>query len=537
MMTTKIDPGDAGTIKRQIVRSVTIAILIMAAVGALGYVSSRAYVLKQAEKNITNLLLSHKGIHHYVQNIMLPAYSGYQKRGEIPPTFYAPELLSSSYIVRNQHTFYNQERKAAGLPELYYKLAANNPRNPINKADALEARLIAMFNDNRELKSYREIIEVDGKKNLYIAIPFLKNEARCMRCHGKRESAPHELQERYPGQGGFNERLGEIRAITSIRSPLEGEFLTIDIIMAVVVAGGMTLGGLFLFNTRLRSLVRQRTVALEEEIRVRARAEEAVRHANTELSAKNKDLEQILYVASHDLRSPLVNVQGFSKELARDFAEVVSILEREGVPPHLKEELRPLIQEEIPQSLNFIQNSVSKMDQLLNGLLRISRLGRAAITITTLEMNTIMAQVVADHEFLLQQHGVTVTVEPLPPCRGDQMQVDQVFANLVGNAIKFRHPERPGHIRITGQVSAGQAVYCVADNGIGIAPGHQAKVFDIFHKLAPESEGQGLGLNIVRKILDRLDGKVWIESEPDLYCKFFVALPKAENKNTGGGGR
>lgn len=526
-MTTEKQPGEDGTMRSQIVKTAIIAALIMVAVAALGYVISRAYVLKQAEKNITNLLLSHKGIHHYVQNIMLPAYRTYQDQGEILPTFYAPEILSSSYIVRNQHSFYNQERVAAGLPELYYKLAAHNPRNPINKADALETRLIKMFNEDRELKSYREIINVDGRKELYIAIPFLENQERCMRCHGKRENAPLQLQERYPGEGGFNERLGEIRAITSIRSPLDKEYADIAIIVAAVVAGVMTLGLLFLFNSRLRSLVRQRTLALEEEIQVRARAEESVRQANVELSAKNKDLEQILYVASHDLRSPLVNVQGFSKELSRDFSTMVDVLGREEIAAQVKEELLPLIQEDIPQSLNFIQNSVTKMDQLLSGLLRISRLGRAALTITTLEMNTVLAQVVADHEFLLQQYGASVTVESLPNCRGDQVQVDQVFANLIGNAIKFRHPERPCRIRISGRPREEQVVYCVEDNGIGIAPGHQAKVFDIFHKLAPESEGQGLGLNIVRKILDRLGGTVWIESSVGQYCKFFVALPKA----------
>jgi signal transduction histidine kinase len=184
--------------------------------------------------------------------------------------------------------------------------------------------------------------------------------------------------------------------------------------------------------------------------------------------------------------------------------------------------------------LNFILNSVTKMDQLLSGLLRISRLGRSALTITTVEMNTVMAQVVAGHEFQLKQYGVTVSIDPLPSCRGDQVQVDQVFANLIGNAIKFRHPNRPGRIRVTGQVDGEVAVYCIADNGIGIARSHQEKVFEIFHQLAPETEGQGLGLNIVRKILDRLDGKVWIESEADQYCKFFVALPKAAVGSDGG---
>jgi len=526
-MTTEIQPAQTGVVKTQIIKIITIASLMMLAVAALGYFLSRAYVLHQAELNISNLLLSHKGIHHYVQQTLIPSYLKYQSDGQIPATFYAPELLSSSYIVRNQHVFYNQERKAAGLPELYYKLAANNPRNPINKADDLEQKLIKMFNENREVKSYRDIIEVDGKKMLYVALPFLENNQKCLRCHGKREDAPPQLQERYPGQGGFNEKIGDIRAITSIRAPLDREHVDVAIGVTVMLVGFTTFVALFLFNTRLRTLVQRKTLSLEEEVKVRTQAEESLKQVNVELSAKNKDLEQILYVASHDLRSPLVNVQGFSKELTRDFATVVEALGQEEIPAEVKQKIAPLVEEDIPLSLSFIQNSASKMDLLLSGLLRISRLGRAALTITTLDMNTVVGQMVADHEFVLKETGADLKVGPLPNCRGDQVQIDQVFANLLGNAIKFRDPGRPCVIRISGHEEGEQAIYCLEDNGIGIAPAYQDKIFEIFHKLSPETEGQGLGLNIVRKILDRLGGKVWLESEPGRYCKFFVALPKA----------
>ncbi|MBU0484065.1 MAG: DUF3365 domain-containing protein [Proteobacteria bacterium] len=231
------------------------------------YFISQSYLISQAEKNIQNLLLSHKGIHHYVQNIMLPALYDYKKRGKIPEKFYAPELFSSSFIVRNQHKYYNQELADSGFPDLYYKLAANNPRNPINKADELEKSLILRFNENRELKKYREIIEIDGKEYLYFAIPFLQNDKRCMVCHGKREDAPLELQEKYPGQGGFNEKIGEIRAITSIRAPLQQEYHLLYIIVPSLAVGSFALGLLLFFNMQLRGKVRESTESLKEEIR------------------------------------------------------------------------------------------------------------------------------------------------------------------------------------------------------------------------------------------------------------------------------
>jgi len=304
-----------GSIKDHVILSLLIAGLIMAATGACAYFLSRAYVLQQAEKNITNLLLSHKGIHHYVQQTLIPSYLKYQADGEIPATFYAPELLSSSYIVRNQHVFYNEERVKEGLPELYYKLAAINPRNPVNRADALEEKLIKMFNENREIKHFRDIIEVDGKKNLYVAIPFLENNEKCLRCHGKRAGAPPQLQERYPGESGFNEKVGEIRAITSIRSPLQTEYTHIAIGGSAILAGGLSLVFLFLFNYRLRDLVQRRTQSLQEEISVRAQAEKALRLTRISVDAASDALFWITPEARIvDVNQAACRSLGYSRE-------------------------------------------------------------------------------------------------------------------------------------------------------------------------------------------------------------------------------
>lgn len=232
----------------------------------LFYYLSESYILSQAEKNIQNLLISHKGIHLYVQNRMLPALYQYKENKKIPEEFYAPELFSSSYIVRNQHDYYNQELSDAGFPPLYYKLAANNPRNPVNKADTLEKELIVMFNKDRSVKKYREIISLNGEEYLYFAMPFLENTEPCMVCHGKRENAPQELQEKYPGEGGFNEHLGEIRAITSIRAPMDREHYQLVIIVSSLAIGIFALFLLTFFNARLRTKVRKSTESLEIEI-------------------------------------------------------------------------------------------------------------------------------------------------------------------------------------------------------------------------------------------------------------------------------
>lgn len=236
-------------------KSVSIALLATLLIGSGLFSITKFYVLNQAEKKIEDLLMAHKGIHTYVQQVMHPALYKYKAEGKMKKDFYAPELLSSSFIVRNQHKFYNEERLKRGLPELYYKMAAISPRNPINKADAMEERLIQKFNRNRELKKYQEVLEIKGKKYLYVALPFLANEPRCLKCHGKREDSPQDLQAIYAGEGGFNEKAGDIRAIISMRAPLDREYFTTYIIFSALLCGVVTIVVLFLFNFRLQKRI------------------------------------------------------------------------------------------------------------------------------------------------------------------------------------------------------------------------------------------------------------------------------------------
>jgi len=189
-----------------------------------------------------------------------------------------------------------------------------------------------------------------------------------------------------------------------------------------------------------------------------------------------------------------------------------------------KADLRLAIDEDIPKSLGFIQAGVSKIDSLLKGLLRFSRLGRAALTIEPLSMQEMIRQIVHAMEFQLQQAGARLDISELPDCLGDATQINQVFSNLLDNAIKYLDPERAGFISVSGRVEGTHVTYAVKDNGIGIAPAHQQKAFEIFHRLNPaHSTGEGLGLTIAQRILERLDGKIWVESVTDQAAPFLSA--------------
>jgi chemotaxis family two-component system sensor kinase Cph1 len=267
-------------------------------------------------------------------------------------------------------------------------------------------------------------------------------------------------------------------------------------------------------------------VAIRTDITQRKADEEKLQQVAGELAEKNKELEAIVYTVSHDLRSPLVNVQGFGKQLNRACDTIRAAMAAAGEGGVPVSALKPPVETTIPQALRFINAGVAKMETLLAGLLRYSRLGRVALNIEPLEMNKLVADILAAVKFQLDENKVEVHVAALPSCLGDSVQTSQVFSNLIDNAIKYRDPSRRLRLEIGGEVNGPQAVYRVADNGIGIAPEHQAKVFEIFHRLNPEGVGgEGLGLTIAQRVLERQHGKIWVESRPGGGSTFFVALP------------
>ena len=269
-------------------------------------------------------------------------------------------------------------------------------------------------------------------------------------------------------------------------------------------------------------------IAIRTDITKRKQDEAELQRFAADLAEKNKELETIVYTVSHDLRSPLVNVQGFGKQLQRACEKVRLAMAQapDGLVPAAA--LKQPVDEAIPQALRFINAGVAKMEMLLAGLLRYSRLGRVALTIAPIDLNQLLANVVAATKFQLQEARAEVRVDPLPACLGDSTQVSQVFANLIDNALKYREPTRPLRLVVSGSQRDAQVVISVADNGIGIPPEHQPKIFEIFHRLNPEATvGEGLGLTLAQRVLERQHGRIWVESQEGVGSTFFVSLPAA----------
>ena len=278
---------------------------------------------------------------------------------------------------------------------------------------------------------------------------------------------------------------------------------------------------------------RKRLILLSiEDITTRRQALKKLNIVNSDLEVKTKELQQFLYITTHDLRSPLVNIQGFNKELEASLKELKDLLKIESIPETVRKRLTDLLDEEIPESMHFITSSTNKMDALLKGLLSLSRLGRQKVVFSDVDMNELMTSVIDNFEYEIIKKNIVLNITDLPECEGDEFQLNQLFSNLLGNALKFLDPDRPGIINISGEKTNNYVKYEVQDNGIGIHPDHREKVFELFHKLDPKKPGIGLGMNIVNQIVEKHRGKIELESEPGIGTKFIIILPidvKARN--------
>ena len=180
---------------------------------------TESYAIREAEKDALDALLSHKAVHRYVTETQRPEIYRLQGEGLLYKAYFSPKVMSFTYIARSIKELINKEREKAGLPPIYFKLAADNPRNPINQADAFESALLARMNRG-ELKEIREVVQQNGEPTLHLALPIDRSSTGCLKCHGDPNNAPVELLANYGSEKGFYENPNSIRALISIRVPL-----------------------------------------------------------------------------------------------------------------------------------------------------------------------------------------------------------------------------------------------------------------------------------------------------------------------------
>lgn len=265
-------------------------------------------------------------------------------------------------------------------------------------------------------------------------------------------------------------------------------------------------------NSQLEQRIAERTHQLEATVK--------------ELRRKNEEVEAFVYTVSHDLRAPLVNVQGFARELEESCASLKSKLALWDLPAREREAVQVILDEDIAGALRFISASSAKFERLIDALLGLSRHGRQVYRMVQVDVQELVVSTMATLQQLIAEAGASIRVGKLPPVTADMTALGQVFSNLIGNCLKYRSPLRPLEVEVGGEVDGEGVRYWVRDNGLGIPESGKAKLFQVFLRLHPkQAAGEGMGLAIVHRIVERHGGKIWAESQDGQGTTFFFFMP------------
>jgi signal transduction histidine kinase len=276
--------------------------------------------------------------------------------------------------------------------------------------------------------------------------------------------------------------------------------------------------------------------------------EATVDERTADLREANNEIQRFAYIVSHDLRSPLVNIMGFTSELeelrADIFRRIAALGRAVGAAPvpvlagdaeaHLEGEDKQLSQD-FSEALGFIKSSIAKMDRLITAILNLTREGRREFEPVPIDTRELIEAIVTTMAHQAAEAEAQIRIEPLPEIVSDRLALEQIFSNLIDNALKYLKPGVPGDITIRGRTKLGFAIFEVADNGRGIAAKDHQRIFDLFRRAGTQDRpGQGIGLAHVRALVRRLGGTMSVQSELNSGSTFTITLPiewAASNRN------
>ena len=260
----------------------------------------------------------------------------------------------------------------------------------------------------------------------------------------------------------------------------------------------------------------------------RDRLEEAVAVRTAGLTQANEEIQRFAYIISHDLRAPLLNIIGFTAELENATSRLNTFVTNHIAANDMTipEEVRTASEEDLPEAIRFIQTSTAKMDRLINAILRLSREGRRVLVPEQLDMNVVLNNVIDSVRHQVEAADTELHVGPMTPIICDRIAVEQIFSNLVENALKYLVDNRPGKIALTSTREGPLVRYDITDNGRGIAARDMERVFELFRRAGTQDRpGEGIGLAHVKALVRRLGGTIECQSTLGQGTTFSVRLP------------
>ena len=424
------------------------------------------------------------------------------------------DLLTSELRFLNQHD--TALANILGNVRRLRELTLDNPVQTRN-SDALQAAVETRLNE------FRETVAFAARKDQQGGIAQLRAAAS--------EDTVHRITEISNAMRREEDRLFAARTVSADRSQQWASMVTIAGSGLVVALAAFSI-----FLVRRSSRARDEAEAQLRDNNLNL--EETITERTTDLREANEEIQRFAYIVSHDLRSPLVNIMGFTSELEElrgDIFKRISSLSHPNVPAPANdtEPAEPLLEsedaklsEDFNEALGFIKSSIGKMDRLISAILHLTREGRREFQPVSVDLRELIEGIAGTVAHQAAEANAEIRVQPLPVIVSDRLALEQIFSNLIDNALKYLRTDVAGDIAISGRTKLGFAIIEVSDNGRGIDAKDHQRIFELFRRAGPQDRpGQGIGLAHVRALVRRLGGTLSVTSELDAGSTFTVTLP------------
>jgi len=480
----------------------------LAAFGIIYYSIIVVHAEQEANKRIENILEQHKALHSYIENKQKPVIYKLKEQGSINSDYFNPKILSFTYIARNIHDIYKETKAKKNQEPYQYKLASINPRNPVNKATEFESEILEKFR-TQQLTEFNSVINDKGKTYYYKAIPLAPNKASCMRCHSVPEVAPKQMLDSYGEQGGFGERVGEIRAMITLKIPMTE--LYNQSIKQVIILSLMIFIILFILYLLIRRIIKQRK-QLEDEIQ------------------KNKIKDAIL--AEQSKMGALGEMIG---NIAHQWRQPLSVISTASTGMLLQKQLDTLDEKQLCDSLKKINDTVQHMSQTIDSFRDFIKGNTKTVKFN---LNREIHNCLIIEDGIIKQNNIDIitdldeSIELVNNPHG----LTQSLVNIINNAkdalLTSRSPEQRV-LFISTYKTEKDVVITIKDNADGISDDIISKIFEPYFTTKHKSQGTGLGLHMTYKLItENLGGEIIVKNSIITYknnqyngAEFIIKLP------------
>lgn len=488
-------------------------ILLFAIVTSIFYNQHKKTVLIESNKQIDMILKTNKALHHYVENIQKPVIYQLKEEEKLYQDFFDPKLLSFTYIARNIHEQYAKTEEKSGNTPYSYKLATTNPRNPINKATPFEEDILNKF-QNKELKNFETFITENNQKYYYKAMPIDPNKESCMKCHSTPGIAPKELIVAYGSTAAFGEKVGDIRAMISLKIPVSSiinnslrEFYVSILVIAILF---LTFYFILVSLLKKDASLQKTMVKLEESNLLLSQSIEEINEKSIQLHRKDELL------AEQSKMSALGEMLG---NIAHQWRQPLSVIASAATGLQVQKECNTLTDEKFDTACELINKNTQYLSHVIDNFTHYIDNNNLKQQFNLTDMINDFVEIISTEvdEYRL---NVILNVE-------DNLQLDsfpseliQCFVNMFNNSKEaFQTFEvDPKYIFMSAFKKDDKTTIIFKDNAGGIPNEILPKIFEPYFTTKHQSQGTGLGLHLVYKLITQtIEGSVCVTNVEYLY--------------------